>query len=194
MENSIINEHNDFLDIVKITYFTPENAVFSRTKNGFPSLRAFIPQIKKDDLEETTSDEPIWQDIGRVFFHRAFPFDSANSFISVTDKDGNEYGMIKNLSDFDGNGQDIIQEELDRKYFTPVIIKINSLKDRFGYSYWDVETEQGNASFTMRDTFSNIARASETRLVLTDVDGNRYEIPDVTVLDKKSFRKIELYL
>ena len=49
-------------------------------------------------------------------------------------------------------------------------------------------------SFAMYDTYRNIAKVSETRLVLTDVDGNRYEIPDVMDLDRKSFKKIELYL
>ena len=49
-------------------------------------------------------------------------------------------------------------------------------------------------SFAMHDTFRNIAKVSDSRLVLTDVDGNRYEIPDVLALDRKSYKKIELYL
>ena len=44
------------------------------------------------------------------------------------------------------------------------------------------------------DTFRNIAKITESRVVLTDVDGNRYEIDDVLALDGKSYRKIELYL
>ena len=110
------------------------------------------------------------------------------------DKDGNEYGIIKNLTDFDGNGSDIIAEELKRKYFTPKIKRILSVKERFGYSYWETETEFGKASFSMHDTFRSIAKVSESRLILTDVDGNRYEIPDTMALDRKSYRKIELYL
>lgn len=185
---------NDFLDIVKVIYFTPENAKFSKSKNGFPCLEAFIPKVKKDDLEEEVPDEPIWQDLGRVFFHRAFPFDAADTFVSVTDKDGNEYGIIRSLDDFEGSGKDIIAEELGRKYFTPKIKKILSVKERFGYSYWEVETEFGKASFSMHDTFRSIAKVSESRLILTDVDGNRYEITDTMALDRKSYRKIELYL
>ena len=46
----------------------------------------------------------------------------------------------------------------------------------------------------MHDTYRNTAKISEERVVLTDVDGNRYEIPDVFALDRKSYRKIELYL
>ncbi|MBO4794764.1 MAG: DUF1854 domain-containing protein [Clostridia bacterium] len=189
-------EHkNDFLNIVKIEYLTPENAKFSETANGFPRLEAFIPKVKKDDLEENSGDDtPVWQDLGRVFFHRAFPYDSAENFISVTDKEGNEYGLIRSLSEFDGAGREIIERELKRKYYTPVITKIKSVKERFGYSYWEVETESGSASFAMHDTFRNTAKISEERVVLTDVDGNRYEIKDVFALDRKSYRRIELYL
>ena len=186
---------NDFLSIVDIRYLTPDNAVFSETVNGFPKLKAFIPQVRKDDLEEdASSKEPVWQDLGRVFFHRAFPYDDANGFISVTDKDGSEYGMIRSLADFEGAGRDIIERELARKYYTPVITRIISVKERFGYSYWEVETASGKASFAMHDTYRNTAKISEERVVLTDVDGNRYEIPDVFALDRKSYRKIELYL
>lgn len=185
---------NDFLQIVKMVYFTPENAKFYETENGFPSLNAFIPPVKKDDLESAPTGEPEWQDLGRVFFHRAFPYDQADKFISVTDKDGNEYGVIKALCDFDGHGREMIDKELKRKYFTPIIKKVFSLKERFGYSYWETETNHGKMSFAMHDTYRNIAKVSESRLVLTDVDGNRFEIPDVMALDRKSFRKIELYL
>jgi hypothetical protein len=191
-----MEQKNGFLDIVKITYFTQENAKFYTTKNGFVCLNAFMPPIKKDDLEENTSvsAEPVWQDLGRVFFHRAFPFDMTEEFISVLDKDGKEYGVIKNLSDFSGEMRDVIENELRRKYYTPEIIKVFSLKERFGYSYWEVETDRGRMSFAIHDTFRNIARISETRIVITDVDGNRYNIQDVTALDRQSYRKIELYL
>ena len=185
---------NDFLNIVKIEYLTPENARFTESANGFPMLEAFIPKVKKDDLEEDADGSPVWQDLGRVFFHRAFPYDNAQSFISVTDKEGNEYGLIRSLSDFEGKPREIIERELKRKYYTPVITKIKSVKERFGYSYWEVETESGSASFAMHDTFRNTAKISEERVILTDVDGNRYEIRDVFALDRKSYRKIELYL
>ena len=65
---------------------------------------------------------------------------------------------------------------------------------RFVFSYWEVESDRGPLSFAMHDTFRNIAKITESRVVLTDVDGNRYEIDDVLALDGKSYRKIELYL
>lgn len=181
-----------YLELAELTYLTPENAEFSRTKNGFPAMRAFLPPAADDLLEEKRP--PEWQDFGRVYFHRAFPFDAPDEYISVLDRDGKEYGIIRRLSDFEGEAHALIEAELARKYLAPVITRILSLKDKLGYSYWEVETDCGRRSFTMRDTYRNLFHNSENGIVLTDVDGNRYMIPDVLQLDPKSYRKIELYL
>ena len=157
-------------------------------------MKAFIPPIKKDDLTEGQDENPAWQDLGRVYFHRMFPFDMPDEFISVLDKDGKEYGVIRSIFDFSDEDSGIIREALERKYLCPEITKIISLKEKLGYSYWEVETDKGRMSFSMHDTYRNIARVSDTRLVLSDVDGNRYSIKDTLALDGKSYRKIELYL
>ncbi len=183
---------DSYLDLANVVYLKPENAVFTRTKNGFPAMRAFLPPVTDDLTEEQRP--PEWQDFGRVQFHRAFPFDAPDEYISVLDMDGKEYGIIRALSDFEGEARALIEAELERKYLAPVITKILSLKDKMGFSYWDAETDCGKRSFTMRDTYRNLFHNSENGVVLTDVDGNRYLIPDVLKLDPKSYRKIELYL
>ncbi len=189
-----------FTGLVEITYFTPENAKFYETENGFAAMEAFLPPIVKDDLDEEGDDakegegEKTWQDVGRVLFHRAFPFARPNEYISVLNEDSKEYGIIRNLSEFDGKGRDIIEKALKRKYYCPEIKKIKRLKEQFGYSCWEVETDMGDMEMVLKDTFGSIIRISDTYLVINDVSGNRYVIPDVTALDRKSFRKIELYL
>ena len=110
---------NDFLDIVKITYFTPENAKFYRTQGGFAGLNAFLEKRTADgpadDLKEQEAQgERVWQDLGRVFFHRAFPYELPEEFISVLDKDSKEYGIIRRISDFDEESAAIIRAELAR--------------------------------------------------------------------------------
>ena len=102
--------------------------------------------------------------------------------------------MIRSLDEFSGEAKEIILAELERKYLCPTITRINSLKEKLGYSYWKVETDRGDCEFSMRDTYRNIARVGGGRLVITDVDGNRYHIEDVAKLDRKSYKRIELYL
>ncbi len=184
-----------FTGLVDIIYFTPDNAELYETENGFAALKAFIPPVVKDDLAADSKDkEPCWQDLGRVLFHRAFPFDKPDEYISVQDEDGKEYGIIRHLSDFEGKGRDIVERALVRKYFCPEIKKIRKLQEQFGYSLWDVETSVGRMELVLKDTFASIVRISDTYLIINDISGNRYMIPDVSALDRKSYRKIELYL
>ena len=182
--------------ITETIYFTAENAVFYLTAGGLIGLKAFMPPVGKDDLAEDgeSDNSPLWQDLGRVFLHRAFPYDMPDKFISVLDKDGKEYGMIKDISALPEEMAQIIRAELKRKYFCPVITKINTVSAKFGYTYWEADSDMGKLSFSMHDTYRNIAKVGGNRLILTDVDGNRYEIRDYLLLDRKSFRKLELYL
>ena len=134
----------------------------------------------------------------RIFLSRAFPFDMPYEYISVLDKDKKEIGFIRSLDDFDEPARTQLIHELETKYYTPVIKKILSVKERYGFSYWKTECEFGEKSFTLQDTFRSIIKSPRDdgteRIFILDVDGNRYEIPDVEALDRKSYKKIELYL
>ena len=159
---------------------TCENVSF-RMENGFPAL--------------TYTKDGQNTDYPRVFFHRNFPFDMPWRYISVLDEDSKEIGIIFDLDSFDEKTTELIKTELDRKYYEPHIKTILSLKERYGFSYWKVITaEDREVSFTMQDTFRNIIRAGADKAILLDVDGNRFVIGSISALDRKSYRKIEIYL
>lgn len=185
--------NDNYLDLAEITYLTDENARFYLTTNGFPAMEATLPRFG-DDLESETDSTPVKQDFGRVFFHRCFPFETPDEYISVLNRDGREYGMILKLTDLCEEAQGIIRNELDRKYLCPIIEKITSFKEKLEFGFWTVETDRGEMSFSTRDTYRSIARVGNGILIITDVDGNRYRINDIEKLDRKSYKKIELYL
>ena len=112
----------------------------------------------------------------------------------MLDADSREIGIIQDVDAMGEENARLLREELDRKYYTPVIRQILSVKDKFGYSYWKVKTDEGELDFTCRDTFSSLLKVGGTRIFVNDIDGNRYEIPDLEALDHKSFKKIELFL
>ena len=130
----------------------------------------------------------------RVSLHRDFPFEFPWAYISVMNMDSMELAFIRTLDLFDEEDKAILVKELERKDYSPVITSIHSVKERFGFSYWDVETTTGRVTFTLQDTFKSISRAGDDRLFFFDVDGNRFVIEDVESLDRKSHKKIELYL
>lgn len=155
-------------------WLTPQNATFF-LKNGFL-------YIKAEEKEQ------------RAFLCRQFPFEMLEEFISVLDDEEHEVGIIRSIDLFTGEEGDLLRTELGRRYYAPEIKKILGMKERYGFSYWKVITEHGEVSFTLQDTFRSIVHVGEDRLILLDVNGNRFEIPDVKSLDRKSYKKIELYL
>lgn len=170
--------------IISIVYITPENAVIGE-KNSFLTLSF----TTKDENGETKTT-----DYDRVFLHRAFPFDHPESYISVQDADKNEIGMISDLSIFPPETAALLRGELTRKYYALTLTAIHSIRDRYGYAYCFASAEDGPINFTMRDVARSILKVDENHIVMTDIDGNRYDIPDIHKLDRKSYRRIELYL
>ena len=165
-------------EIAQISELTAGNAKVFRS-GDFPSLT-----VTKDGKEQTYA---------AVQIKRAFPFEKEDEFIVVSDEDGKDLGFFRHLSDLPEEEQNVLREELCRRYFMPKIKKVLKANDRFGFSYWKVETDVGTLEFSMQDTYKSILYLG-SRMILTDADGNRYEIPDVRALDGSSKKKIEIYL
>ena len=178
------NEKTALKEVISVRYITAENARFEKS-GDFIRLTVTLPD-DDGNPEEKTYD--------RIFLHRAFPFDFPYAYISVLDSDSKEIGIIRDVDELGEENARMLREELDRKYYTPVIRQILSVKDKFGYSYWKVRTDEGELDFTCRDTYSSLLKVGGTRIFVNDIDGNRYEIPDLEALDRKSFKKIELFL
>lgn len=172
--------------VIQIQYLDDTNACFTE-ENGFISLKATIRNAETGQDEEKSFE--------RVFLHAAFPFDMPTSYISVLDKDQKEIGMIRALSALSEDTQKTLMGELTRKYFAPKITRILSVKERYGFSYWHVDlTDVKDFSFTVQDTYRSMLKVDHNHVFIIDVDGNRFEIPDVEALDRQSYKKIELYL
>lgn len=165
---------------------TPENARFIRSKGGMISLEL-------DGPEGHESFE-------RVIILRSFPITAPNEFLSVREPStkkkgrGAELGMIRRLSDFDEETRALINEEMALRYFTPEIKRILSVKEKFGYSYWEAETTAGKVSFVLNNPFGNIRVLEDKRVYISDMDGNSFMIPNPEALDRASFRRIEIYM
>lgn len=163
-------------DVIEIKYITSENASFAR-ENGFLTM----------DSEGTHYP--------RVQFHRAFPFEMEEQYISVLDDERQEIALIRDITtDFQGEQAELIREELTKKYYTAKVLRITGMKDNFGFMQVTVESDIGTLSFGVRDIYRNLIKAGNGRIFIVDVDGNRYEIPDYRKLDKSSYKKLELYL
>jgi len=185
MKNTEVKAKKQTLeDVAQIHYLTKDNTEF-KIKNEFLTLKTPVK-----------NEEGVFEDkeFSRVFLHRAFPFDDPYAYISVLDKDMKEIGLIKKIDDFPEDTASLLKNELIRKYYAPKVEKIISVKERYGFSYWKVLTDSGEMTFTLQDTYRSILKVGNGRVFIIDMDGNRYEIPNVEDLEFASYRKIELYL
>ncbi|MGM9624312.1 MAG: DUF1854 domain-containing protein [Eubacteriales bacterium] len=166
---------------------TPENTVFRRSPSGLVSLTLTNPDGRVEEFE-------------RVVAVRCFPVTNPDEFVSIREPDskkkgrGKEIGMIRRMSDMPKETQALLNEELERRYFTPEIKKITAMKEKFGYSYWDVETTAGKVTFVLNNPFHNIRVLEDESVFINDIDGNCFKIPDIGKLDAQSLRRIEIYL
>jgi hypothetical protein len=117
---------------------------------------------------------------------RAFPLSDRNHFFSVRDTADNEIGLIANPTDLTAENQNLIDEDLQRRYFVPSVKRIVSAKERFGTVDWTVETDRGICHFTTQNLRENVQRPAPGRIILNDVDGNRYDIRNVDELNRES--------
>ena len=114
--------------------------------------------------------------------------------MSIRDEDDKELGIIADLSDFPEDQRALVREALRLRYFTPQILEIRSVKEKMGNLYLDVRIEGGERVFAVKD-YSRDRRAIDAhRLMIVDVEGNRYIIEDLEALDIRSRRRIEPYL
>lgn len=166
---------------------TVDNARFYRSGGGLISL-----ELKGEDGKIEVFE--------RVVAIRSFPITDPDAFISIREPDsvehekGAEIGIIPDINLFDTDTVSLLGDELDRRYFTPKILKIYSMKEKLGHYYWDVNTDAGKFSFVLRNAGANIRTLEDGRVLIFDIDGNCFEIPDTDKLDKASYKKIEVYL
>lgn len=122
----------------------------------------------------------------RIIAARAFPLSDPDHYIGFLDGAGKDIGILVDPSHLDPESRQILDEELEKRYFVPVVERVISVKEEYGAVYWRVETDRGEKEFVVRNLRDNIQELSSTRLLITDVDGNRFEFPDINRLDAKS--------
>lgn len=165
-------------DLLELRYLTKENAKFERTPGGFVKLT----------YKDKTYD--------RVGVYRTFPVTMPEEFISIREADekAREIGVVEKLSVLDPEQAKMLKEQLDIRYFTPEITKIFDIKTEYGYGYFHVMTTYGECRFTIHNGGSSVISLTDTRIVINDLDGNRFEVPDIMKLTVAERKKLDLFI
>lgn len=151
------------------------------------SLRATRPEGGRGLRLEIEGDRCLLDAVVR----RSFPLSRPHEFLSVQEGGGKEVGVLRSLDDLDNESRKLIEQELDRRYFTPKILQLRSLKQEGGMWTFDVVTSRGAATFYVRNWRDSSHEISHGRFVIHSVDGQRFEVVDFDALDTRSQVLIE---
>ena len=165
-----------------------------------------ISFINAGDLEFYTSESSLLflrykgEDIGRVSIIRMFPFKYEEEYIVIRQENysrhdrESEIGILRTISELSEEQAKLVREELKKRYFIPDIISVSDVKEEFGSATWKTMTTAGERDFTMTDLGTNVRNLGNNKIMLTDVYGNRYYIPDITKADDKTQKVLEIWI
>ena len=122
----------------------------------------------------------------RVSVLRAFPLSEPDRFLSIRDGANKEIGLLVDAAALSADNRSLVAADLECRYVIPVVTLIHPAKERFGTVDWTMATDRGEVRFTTRNLRENVQRPSPERLILNDVDGNRYDIRNVDALPRDS--------
>lgn len=161
---------------LSIEFLNPEECSFEFNSNGF--------------LVFTLNNESK----GRVKLIRSYPYTLKEEYICVQNLENEEIGIIRSIKDLDESSYSSCSKELENRYYCPCVTSVKSIKERMGHFYFETIIDGKDKSFTVRDLTRNLRFSSENTLLIFDVDGNRYIIPEYEKIEQKSRRLLEPYL
>lgn len=145
----------------------------------------------KDRLRLTIGEEKSYPTVKPAW---SSPLTHPGKYLALLDGKGKEITTITDPKTLSNESYAAVTEELRRRYLTATVTEITEAKAEFGATYWHVETDRGTRDFVTQSLQENVQWLSPIHLLLTDVDGNRFEIPDVGALDGKSRGYLERIL
>jgi len=145
----------------------------------------------RERLRLTVADDRSYPTVKPVW---AAPLTHPGRWLALLDGKGNEIVMIANPSTLPAESEAAVREELRRRYLTAEVRAVTHVRQEFGATYWNVDTDRGPRDLVTQNLQENVVRLTENHLLLLDVDGSRFEITDVAALDARSRHYIETVL
>ena len=124
---------------------------------------------------------------------RGFPFSAPGTCISFCDEHGHEVFFLTDLAQLAPPLRQLLEADLARREFIPVIRSIYSVSAGAEPTDWHVLTDRGETRFVLNNEDS-IRRMGPHGALVTDSPGIRFRIEDTAALDAHSRRILRRYL
>ena len=142
-------------------------------------------------LAITTADGTLHSDVQPV---RSFPIQAPNEGISIVNRDGKEVVWIDQLGDVPEPARTLITDNLTAREFMPVLLRITSVSSFSPPCTWSVATDRGDTQFVLRGDEDIRRIGKEHALMISDIHGIQYFVPDQFLLDAQSKRILDRFM
>ncbi len=150
------------------------------------------PEVRLTENDKIFVDAEFYS--GEKFYelelHRMFPITGLTKYIALMDSEGNEIAVIRDINDLMPESREVVDNCLREYYMIPRITKFIKMSEKFKIWMWTAETDKGICTFEIRNHLTAIKPLYDGRVLIKDANDNRYEIPNVNVLDKHSKKLI----
>ena len=154
-------------------------------------------QLRYIEAERVTATLPSGASLPRIeirddrcliaaVVRRVFPLSKSAHYFSIQEEGGVEVCILKTLDGMDAESRSLVEAVLERRYYSPTIRRIVTLKQDAAMWRFEVETTRGDSTFYVRNWRDSAHEISSGRWLMQSVDGQRYEIPDMEALDARS--------
>lgn len=157
------------------------------------------PPLEQFQLERTAFGDLVWtgaqgQRVSGVLPVRAFPIQAPQDGISLVDPEGHEVAWFAQFDAIPEPARSLIEEELARREFMPVIQRIAAVSGFSTPCTWTVDTDRGRAEFVLRGDEDIRRIGSAHALLIAEAHGIHYLVPDQMALDAHSKRVLDRFL
>jgi hypothetical protein len=128
-----------------------------------------------------------------VFPLRLFPLSEPQKWIALLNPEGREVALLDSLENLPAAARELLNEELSRREFVPIIRQITWVSGNSEPCSWRVRTDRGETEFVLKNE-DDIRRLGARSVLVVDSHGIRYLIPDREQLDSFSQRIVEWYV
>jgi len=131
--------------------------------------------------------QPDGTEVVGVMPVRAFPLTDPEGLVAFCDDGGREVASVSRLEHLPPEDRRLVEAEMERWEFLPLIRRIRSIAPVAWPSLWEVETDRGRTSFLVAAE-EHVRLVGEAGVLLADSHGIRWWIPDRRALDRASRR------
>jgi hypothetical protein len=124
---------------------------------------------------------------------RVFPFSDPEHWLSITDASGRELVCIENPAELSPAVREVLQTDLLRREFVPIIRRIVHVSSILEPCEWLVETDRGRTAFVLKAE-DDVRRLGPNQALILDSSGVRYLVANISALDAPSRRVLERYV